>query len=494
MYRSMIVAAIALGVAGGAFAAGEAEGGRDVALDIVEEGSYVAPSYVDLERVLDDYSFPYEAAGPGSLSVYLDVLNPLVPDWGGSTTLQVSLLTAGQQRFAQVAVDYIVFAYSKELFEQSDMRAALGGALAELLEIRESDQAVWIYFRKEREVVEVTDTRSVARLLERAAEQIDTPTIQDALRRRVEAERDLRLLLEAGAELPGDRPRKYLWILDKPIADTAGDLRDVAAIIAGYGDTDTEVSFLGHGDSFRAETVNTFVSRFGGNSYYARDAADLHQTIIDDFAFYRRPAVGDLRIEVHSLGAVPSAGPIRVYALPSVGCDEPHVFMTTLAVPSRLEYTQRLLGSMGQYAYEDVEARLEEVRSYPLAYVTIRYDDHATGERVHEYRTVSVSYTQDYAKLMEARNPTVERNLAIMDTFRLLGDVADNLRYGNYIDPLLEINDHIRRLERLNDTVGDELIAEDVAMLRDYKATIRENRDSPLRGLKTWREIGRRRY
>ena len=95
---------------------------------------------------------------------------------------------------------------------------------------------------------------------------------------------------------------------------------------------------------------------------------------------------------------------------------------------------------------------------------------------------------------MESHDPVVARNLAVIETYRLIGSVGTMLSRGNYDGPILQIAAHIRVLESLVATESDELILEDIAMLRDYQRVILDNRDNPFRAIKTWQEIGGRRY
>lgn len=475
-------------------AMGGAEESRESTMDMVASGSFVAASYIDLESVLDEYGTPYGAEPGASLSFFLDVEKPLVPEWGDTNLLQVSLLTGGVDLFPEIDLNYVVFPYSPGLFDDPDLRDGLKRGLNSLLESKVPGQNVYLFLRVDKELVRISSTVQIDDVLDRAQQQLQSPGIREAAARLAEAERDLRLALEAGAQIPGDNPTKFFWVLGKPIADSSRDFRDVSATIAGYGDTDTEISFCGHGEEFRSQSVSVFVSQFGGNSYFITDGADMEKTIQDDFDFYRRPAITDLEITVHTVGAAPNREPIRTYTQRSMGPDEHHIVLTEFYVPPLSEYLSDVLSLRGGYSSDADKRALMALSDYPLAYLTISYRDERTAARVYDDRVVMVDYTDDYSDSMEAMSPAVTANLAILDTYRLFGTVAQFLSYGNYADSLIQINSHIGRLEQLNKEANDALITEDIQMLRDYKQVILENRDNPLRGLKAINELWGRRY
>lgn len=474
------------------YGAGEADGGRDSVTAMVQEGSFVAASYLDYEFILDDYEFPYKAQPDAALSVFLDVEKPLVPEWGDENALQISLSTAPEEFFPERSFDYVIFPYAEELFDDDDLLSGLKRALRALLTRKSEGQRIWFFFRKTGELVELTSAYQISRYLERAEEQLETRTVGDAVRRLAEAERDLEALLTAADASAA--PRKYLWLLDKPLADTAADFRSITGIISGYGDSSTEISFCGFGDSFRAQTINTFVKTFGGNSYFVVDGADMEETIIDDFAFYRRPALNDLEIRVYSLGAHPRGQVVKEYRLVSVGPDEQHVFLAHLPVPSRLEYTKTMLTSLGTYSAVDTERMINEHNSYPLAYVTISYFDQHLGSYAHSDMMATVNYTSDYDLYMNAQSSLLRKNLTILETYNLLGSVAARLSYGNYVDAIVDLGAHIKKLERLNIVEADPLVQEDIELLVQYKQLILENKNSLGGAIKAFREIELRRY
>mgnify|MGYP006285471521 FL=1 len=494
MKRIWVGCAALVLAAGLAYAGGQAETGRESAVELVEQGSFVASTYLDLESILDDYAFPYEAGDDEVLSVYLDVEKPLCAEWGSSTMLQVSLISAGEEHFREAPLHYVVFPYSAALFDDSELEAALERSLGALLSQKASRQTIWMFLRRDRELVEITAAGQIRGLLERAERQRGSGSGEEALLGLINAERDLRAALEAGRRLADERPTKYLWILDKPVAGSEGELEELSSTIAGFGRSDTEISYLGHGPEFRPQTVNTLMKRFGGNSYYVTDAADLADTIERDFAYYRRPAISDLRIAVHSLGALPAQQPVREYTQVTMGPDEHHLFLVPFNVPARLSYAKSRLGVLGEYEADAVREELDRTDSYPLAYVTVSYYDHGRERMVYGHEEARVRYTTDYEAAMEGQNAHVARNLTILDTYRLFQEVSFQLQSGNYIDPLMSLNDQAGRLARLNAAEADELVAEDIELIEQYKAIIVENRDNPLRGIKTWSEIRRRAY
>jgi len=67
------------------------------------------------------------------------------------------------------------------------------------------------------------------------------------------------------------------------------------------------------------------------------------------------------------------------------------------------------------------------------------------------------------------------------------------LAWGNYDDPILRIASHIRVLESITATNPDDLVAADIAMLKDYQRVILDSRENPFRAIKAWQETGDRR-
>jgi hypothetical protein len=334
-------------------------------------------------------------------------------------------------------------------------------------------------------------------LLEEIAWQTDIPGLLARARDQSKVtnpERALQRMLAAGEAISAPGPAKYLWILGKPVADSRADIMDIAYLYAAYGSTTTEISFCGYDESFRPETVNRFVTKFGGNSYYISEPREIAGIIRDDFAFYRRPAVSDLAVSVHAAGVSARREPVRHYTQRSMGPEEHHTFLVQLEVPSRDEYEALLMRRRYERYGEQVKA--EEVQPpeiYPLAYVTYHYYNLVLDRMEYGSRGIVVGFEDDYENYRLSQNVYVVKNMTIIGTARLLKNVSRLLLSRSFEEAIIAIRDHVKTLENVNRWVNDPLITEDIATLNEYKILIAEHKQDPARG-KIYYELRRRKH
>jgi hypothetical protein len=460
------------------FPGGQAESGRVAAMDMVGEGTFVAEAFLDEESFLDDYRLEHTPAPDAALSVFMDVDKPLVFHWGDVVTLQISVATTDESFYPAVPFSYVLFFNDPESLEDENTVAAIAATLNEILDQKKPEQRLYVFLQQEERVEELSQGSNLTELLDKAKTQAQ----------RTNPERALESMLTVGQAINDSGIKKYLWILGKPVADSKADIQDVKYLIAAYGSTSTEISFCGYDESFRPETVNRIVRQYGGNSYYISNPQDLPGTIRKDFKYYQKPAISDLVVSVHAVGASAQRAPVRTYTQRSMGPEEHHTFLVQMEVPSRSVYHNSLPREEGEQEEPDLP------NSYPLAFATYQFYNHVTGKIEYGADQISVSYEDDYTEYRLSTNPLVVKNIAIVGTAQLLKQVALLLQSRRFEEALIVIRDHVKRLETVNRTIKDPLVEEDIATLNKYKALIAEQKKNPVRGAKIFLDLGRRKY
>ncbi|MFW6181318.1 MAG: hypothetical protein ACOC8N_06170 [Spirochaetota bacterium] len=463
------------------FAGGAKEAGRAPVSDLVSEGSFVAEVYIDEESYLDDYRFEYSPAEGAALSVFVDVDKPLVFHWGDVVTVQVAVTTNDKSFYPEAAFSYVLFFNDQDSLHDERAFSEVAAALRELLRTKTRTQRMFIFLQNDGLLEEIAGQTDIPGLLARAREQSKVTNPEKALQR----------MLAAGEAIGGPGPAKYLWILGKPVADSKSDIMDIAYLYAAYGSTTTEISFCGYDESFRPETVNRFVTKFGGNSYYISESRKLADVIRDDFAFYRRPAVSDLAVSVHAAGVSARREPVRRYTQRSMGPEEHHTFLVQLEVPSRDDYAALVVRK--RYGEQVKVEAVQHPEVYPLAYVTYQYYNGVLDRMEYGARSVVVGYEDDYENYRLSQNVYVVKNMTIIGTARLLKNVSRLLLSRNFEEAIITIRDHVKTLENVNRWVDDPLITEDIATLNEYKILIAEHKQDPARG-KIYYELRRRKH
>ncbi len=491
------------------FPGGEAESGRDSAISMVGADSYVASSYLDLDSILDDYYYPYEINQNESLSYNISVSNPSVLTIGGRVELQVSVKTNDYDYFPVTDFNYIIYINNSELLEDIKYRRAVRQSVRKIFALKPHNSHLFFYFKKDGIIKELTALTSLSSMIEGLENQYTFKLEEKSDDYDKKAKEDLSLLLEAAPQ--NGRPNKFFWIFNKAIAKSARDINDIFSIIAGLGDETTEISFCGFSDNFRAATVNSIVDQFGGNSYFFTDADDLMSIIEEDYRFYLQPAVSDLKISIHSLEnkteidpvillllsskyygveLPPDSNFVKIIEVKSLGANEHHTYLTPFSISPKYSCTRSLNNNL---VFKDSSVLLDS-DIYPFAMVLIEYFDHKMDKYVYSSGIETILYTPDYEDQMETLDSYVNRNIHIRDTYLLISEISSLLRNGNYKDPLVKLNLQIEKLVYLNRKFNDDLISEDIEMLRKYKELIYENKEKPFRGFKAFSELSLKRY
>ncbi|MCK5198563.1 MAG: hypothetical protein KAR21_09445, partial [Spirochaetales bacterium] len=329
------------------FPGGEAESGRDSAISMVDSDSYVASSYLDLDSILDDYYYPYEINKEQSLTYNIAVSNSSVLSIGGKVELQVSVKTNDYDYFPETNFNYIIYINNSDLLEDIEYRQALIESVKQIFLLKTRNSNIFFYYKKDGIIKELVSLTSLSSMLQELEDQYQFKHTEKSDDYDKKAKEDLSLLLKSAPQ--NGKPNKFFWIFNKPIAKSARDINDIFSIIAGLGGEETEISFCGFSDNFRAATVNIIVDQFGGNSYFFTDADDLMSIIEEDYRFYLQPAVSDLKISIYNLENKTNIDPVislllssryygvelppesnfvRIIEVKSLGANEHHTYMT----------------------------------------------------------------------------------------------------------------------------------------------------------------------
>lgn len=449
------------------FSYASAESGRDSAMDLVDSSSYVSSSYIDLDSILDDYTYPYIIDTNESITFNIAASYESYMEIGGPLSVQVSFKTNEYEYFKDVDFNYIIYINNIELIEDKAYLNSIKASLIELLNKKSSSSNILVYLKKDNKAINIKSKTDITNLIKVLPAQTNK-NITDSFR---EAKKDLENLIKSVSD--NNLPNKFFWVFDKPIAKSQKDINDIFSIIAGLGNYNTEVSFCGNSENFRAGTVKKIVDQFGGNSYYFEDPNDLKDTLTEDYNFYRRPAISDLKIEIYDLSDNPRI--IKDIKINSMGSGEHHTYLSTVNIPYK-KYVN------------------SNTKIYKGTLVKIEYFDRKAAKKRYYSEYVEIEYTDELNSQYNTEDKWVIRNRTIQDTYNLVIGVSNDLRNNWYSNALLKLENQIEVLEKLNTSHQDKLIEEDIELLRKYKKLIYENKDNPLNAFKTFSELSRKKY
>jgi hypothetical protein len=474
------------------YAAGAAEGGREQALEMIQQDQLVGPAIIDTEAFLDNYDFAYEIESESAVTIVAEVDQPIVLATGSEVTLQVAIATNTADYFPTTSFSYVLLIDDPTVFEEPAAYASLRNALARIVAGSGDRVRLYLFRPDSDELTLVRSRQDVDAALDLMESRSSRANRDDLLRR-------LYLSAESIASLS---PTKYLWIIGRPVAESARDLGDLESTMATYRQPFSEVSFAGYDESFRADTINRLVRRFGGNSYFFDDPADIEAVINDDFEYYSRPAVGNLRLFVFEPAVETDTRLVRAYEQQAMGPGEHHTFHVRMTVPSQYQHSAEVLSRRDALVPNwitsetihstDVLPPLQD--EYPLASIVFEYFDYSTGRTQYGQRSVVISYTDDYALWRESTNLIVDRNELILRTASVLESIGVALSRRMYSDALNQLVEHIELLSVFNREHPDREIAEDIESLCQYRGNIVELTEDPSRNRQIRSELRRLTY
>jgi len=450
---------------------GQAESGRASVTDVINNDSYVASSYLDLDTIIDDYKYPYTIDEEKTIDF---IITPSFHESlliGGNIDIQVAFKTNEEDFFQKSDINYVLFFNDNDLLSNDEYIQSIQASLSKIISEKTQRTQIYLFSMKDLKLNPINSIDTISRNIEILR---DEAIANDAESNR-DSRKDLEKLL---SNLPeSSLPYKILWAFDKPIAEKAMDFDDLFGIIAGLKDSDTEISFTGHNENFRVNTVNRVLDEFGGNSYYFSSPRDLADVISDDFQYYSYQTISDLDIKIYNLSNfTPDIISHRFYK--SMGCNENHTILSNLQLPPQ----------------KNIELDSENISKMPKAYVMISYYDHKENVKKFLSEEIFINYTNDYSKMMRSQESYVLRNRTILTTFELINNIPDMLRYNNYSGTLLEITSQIENLEDINIVFDDSMIREDIELLKKYRTIIYENRDDIFKSIKLFSDLRKKDY
>lgn len=119
-----------------AFCGAQAETSRDQTMDMINEGTFVAQSYLDAESFIDEYRFDYEPDEKKSMSIYLDIDKPFVFFLGDYVTIQVSIVTNYEEYYTYQPFAYVLCIDDPNLLEDKTNFDSILTAISHLLKIK----------------------------------------------------------------------------------------------------------------------------------------------------------------------------------------------------------------------------------------------------------------------------------------------------------------------------------------------------------------------
>jgi len=450
---------------------GQAESGRASVSNVINSDSYAASSYLDLDTIIDDYEYPYTIDEEKTIDFNIapSIHESLLI--GGNIDIQVAFKTNEKDFFRKSDINYVLFFNDNDLLSNDEYIRSIQTSLRKVLSEKSQRTQIYLFSMKDLTVKPINTIDAVSGNIEVLR---DEAVANDAESNR-DSRDDLEKLL---SNLPeSSLPYKILWAFDKPIAENAKEFDDLFGIIAGLVDSDTEISFTGHNENFRANTVNRVIDVFGGNSYYFSSPRDLADVINDDFQYYSYQAISDLDIKIYGLSNfAPDIISHRFYK--SMGCNENHTILSNLQLPPQ----------------KSIELDSEKISEMPKAFVMISYFDHKDNMKKYLSEEIYINYTNDYAKMMRSQESFVLRNRTILTTFELINNIPDKLRYNNYPETLVEIASQIENLEDINIVFDDSMIREDIDLLKKYRTIIYENKDDIFKSIKLFSDLRNKDY
>lgn len=457
------------------YSGGQVESGRDSAIALVDSDSYIGSSYIDLDAILDNYYYPYEINTEESITFKIDSSINSVISLGSTVNIQVALKTNKYKFFDTIDFNYIIYINDLDIVEDNEYQAALNKGLESILSTKTHNSKIFVYLKDDKNIVEIKSIEQIASIVELLPEKT-SKNISNYFK---EAKRDLENLLLAMPD--NEMPNKFFWIFEKKIADSKKDINDIFGTISGLGGYTTEISFCGNSKNFRASTVNTIVEQFGGNSYYFQDPDDIRDLIEKDYNFYQKPAISNLKVVIYNLcNNAPQI--IKEISIESMGADEYHTFLAEINVPPISGY--KLRGTLNG----------EEERKLPISAVLIEYYDNKLMKYRYSSKIIEVEYTSYFHEQVDSMDYYIRRNSEIKNTYRIISEISKQLQYNRYYDALVKLEEQIEMLEFINYEYNDELIFEDINLLKKYKRLIYENRDNPLKVFKAFSELTTKGY
>lgn len=459
-------------------AGGTVESGKATVTTKVDEKSYVPIYSTNIDSILDEYPSSIEIPETESFGISVSQSSRSIPIIGGNISVQVEILSKEFDFVPGRDFNYIIFFNNSNMLIDPVYTDAVVQGINKIFDLKSPKSNIYFMVKNTKQLKLMSEKSDLKNIVELLKNQTGL-TLSDFFG---EIKNNLLLLMESEKQIENGNPNKFFWILDKPIAGKQQDINDVYSIIAGKKKRETEISFCSDNENFRATTLAFIVNNFGGNSFSFSNYEEISKIIEKDYRYYMKENIGDLEVTLYPLATIQNIQP-KTFLMKKLGSAEYHSFILPIQIFPKEQFLKARFGNEGFEKHYNIE------EDYPLCIVYARYTDIASKKEKYITKKLSFNFTEDYTLYMESINFTVLSKMEIINSYKLINEIAQLLTKGDVTNSLMKLNNQIEKLVKLNETVGDNLIQKDIDLLIKYKDLIFENRTNPLNGLKIFFEI-----
>ncbi len=283
MKKTFLSLAVFLVLVTGIFASGQAESGRNQASSEVNEGQLLPIGSVDPANYLQDFTFEKSNTSSMPLTFEVDLLHDSIWEKGGDLSVRIALLSNNETFFRTVPGTFIFYFQNPELLSDLSLKNYL---YTNLLENNGMD---FFFFEPiDATLLRITNETELNSAITRLSGQ----------RKQYANNIGLQGLLSSVEQQFTSERVHVLWITDENIIEKSSDASFFDFSMNVFSSGNTTFSYLGYGEVPNWITLNTGLMKHNGNSYYAQNESELCEKIEKDLAFFSKPAVENITIEI----------------------------------------------------------------------------------------------------------------------------------------------------------------------------------------------------
>ncbi len=283
MKKSVLFIGIILSLSAFLYAGGQAETGRNQASSEVGEGQLLPIGAVDPANYLQDFIFEKSYSPSAPITFDIDLLRDRVWEKGDDISVRIALMSNGEDYFKTVSGSFILYIQNPELFSDPVVKKYLESSL-----LRIPGLSFFFFDPLTAALIEAADANGLNSAINRLKRQ----------RKQYANNVQLQGLLSAvESKFNGDRVH-VLWITDENIIEKSTDASFFNFSMNVLSTGNTTFSYLGYGEVPNWITLNAGLMKHNGNSYFASNGEELCQKIEKDIAFFSKPAIEDITVEI----------------------------------------------------------------------------------------------------------------------------------------------------------------------------------------------------
>ncbi len=446
------------------YSAGQAETGRNQAATEVSEGQLLPVGAVDPANYLQDFVFEksYDPAKPVTFTV--DLLRDSIWEKGDDISVRISLMSNGENFFTAVSGSFILYFQNPELFSDSVVRNFLENKLLD-----NSGLSFFFFDPIDTSLVKVTNVIELNSAINQLGMQ----------RKQYENNVELQKLLSSiETKFNGERVH-VLWITDENIIEKSTDASFFNFSMNVLSTGNTTFSYLGYGEVPNWVTLNEGLMKHNGNSYYAQNETELCEKIEKDIAYFAKPAVEDITVEiVWSKYVIELANyyPKNFYPeisgfFPTTNNSRPSVYhrIGGMNYSENKRFIHYVKIPALQTLLDNSEYREPKNESgFKVGTVYVRYFIPMYNKYFYQQQDLVIHYSSG-ADLLEEMDPYVFCDTVIQNTPLVIQETASLVnRNRNYLAAIQLVQTQKNLLMKADLIRKDEAVSEDIELLDKY--------------------------